>query len=119
MLRLFKLLVEHPRARERCCIGKHRNENYWLAYVELTKPANGGMPERASKLVRVVKPTTEEVDAVISVGNILGAAHIIPEEPDYSRSQNKGWIVNSHIDLATWIDFYYMYEDELEVMARN
>ena len=58
-------------------------------YIELIKPANGRMLERASKLVRVVKPTTGEVDAIISAGNILGAAHVILEEPDYSRLQNK------------------------------
>ena len=115
MLRLFKLLVVHAGAS-----GGQRNlsETFWLAYVELTKPANGGMPERISKLVRVVKPTTGEVDAVISAGNIVGAAHVIPEEPDSSKSQNKGWIVNSHIDLATWNDVYYMFEDELEAMVR-
>jgi len=90
MLRLFKLLVEHPRAGERCGIGKHRYENLWLAYVELTKPANSGMPERASELVKVVKLTMEEVNAVISAGNILGVAYVILEEPDCSRSQNKG-----------------------------
>ena len=77
------------------------------------------MPERASSLVREVKPTTGEVDAVISAGNIVGAAHVIQEEPATSRSQNKGWIVNSHIDLAMWNDVYYMFEDELEAMVRN
>jgi hypothetical protein len=111
MLRLFKLLVVHAR--------EQRGETFWLAYVELTKPANGGMPERASGLVRVVKPATGEVDAVISAGNIVGAAHVIPEEPATSRSENKGWIVNSHIDLATWNDIYYMFEDELEAMVRD
>jgi len=119
MLNLFKLLVKHPRAREWCTSGDSLRETFWLAYVELTKPANGGMPEKASRLVRVVKPTTGAVDAVISAGNILGAAHLIPEEPDCSRSENKGWIVNSHIDLATWNDIYYMYEDELEAIVRN
>ena len=114
MLRLFKLLVVHASAQR----GDMR-ETFWLAYVELTKPANGGMPERASGLVQVVKPTMGEVDAVISAGNIVGAAHVIPEEPGTSRSQNKGWIVNSHIDLATWNDVYYMFEDELEAMVRS
>jgi len=27
--------------------------------------------------------------------------------------------MNSHIDLATWNNVHYMYEDELEAMARN
>ena len=111
MLRLFKLLVVHARGQ--------RGETFWPAYVELTKPANGGMPERASRLLRVVKPTTAEVDAVISAGKIVGAAHVISDESATSRSQNKGSIVNSHIDLATWNDIYYMFKDELEAMVRN
>ena len=110
MLRLFKLQVVHARGRS--------TSIFWLAYVEQTKPANGGMPEKASKLVRVVKPTTGGVDAVISAGNIVGAAHLIPEEPMSSGTENKGWIVNSHIDLATWNDVYYMFEDELEAIVR-
>jgi len=109
MKRLFKLQVEHPRGKD----------TFWLAYVELTKPVNGGMPEKASKLVRVVKPTTGEVNAVISAGNIVGAAHVIPEEPVSAGCENKGWVVNSHIDLATWNDVYYMFEDELEAVVRN
>ena len=97
----------------------HRKDTFWLAYVESTKPVNGRMPEKALKLVRVVRPTTGELDAVISAGNIVGAAHVIPEEPVSSGSENKGWIVNSHIDLATWNDVYYMFEDELEAVAGN
>ena len=62
---------------------------FWLAYVELTKPANGGMPEKASGLVRVlvVKPTTGDVDTVKSAGNVVAAAHVILEEPETSQSQ--------------------------------
>lgn len=109
MLRLFKLQVVHPRG----------SNTFWLAYVRLTKPANGGMPEKASQLVRVVKPTSEEENAVISAGNIVGAAHLIPEEPISSQKENKGWIVNSHIDLGTWNEVYYMFEDELEAITGN
>jgi hypothetical protein len=109
MIRLFKLQVVHARG----------SNTFWLAYVDLTKPANGGMPEKASQMVRVVKPTLGEVNAVISAGNIVGAAHLIPEEPLSSGRENKGWIVNSHIDLATWNDVYYMFEDELEAIAGN
>ena len=69
--------------------------------------------------VPVVKPTMGDVDAVTSAGNIVGAAHVILEKPETSQSQNKGWIVNSHIDLATWDNIYYMFEDELEAIVRN
>ena len=109
MLRLFKLQVVHARG----------SDTFWLAYVHLTKPANGGMPEKASKLVRVVKPTSGVVNAVISAGNIVGAAHLIPEEPISSGRENKGWIVNSHIDLAAWNNVYYMFKDELEAITGN
>ena len=109
MLQRFKLQVNHA-------CGK---DTFWLVYVELTRPANGGMPEKASKLVRVVKPTTGDVNAVISAGNVVGAAHVIPEQPVSSGGQNNGWIVNSHIDLATWNDVYYMFEDELEAITRK
>ena len=109
MIRLFKLQVVHA----------YGNGTFWLAYMHLTKLANGGMPEKASQLVRVVKPTPELVNTVISIGNIIGAAHLIPEELISTERENKGWIVNSHIDLATWNDFYYMFEDELEAIARN
>jgi hypothetical protein len=103
MLRLFKLRVIHPGSKN----------TFWLAYVEVTKPANGGTPESASQLVRVVKQSSGGTYAVISAENIVGAAHLIPEEPISSKSENKGWIVNSHIDLATWNNIYYMLKDEL------
>ena len=109
MILLFKLQVVHA----------HGNGTFWLAYMHLTKLANGGMPEKASQLVRVVKPTPGMVNAVISAGNIIWAAHLIVEEPILMERENKGWIVNSHIDLATWNDLHYMFEDELEAIARN
>jgi hypothetical protein len=43
------------------------------------------------------------------VGNIVGCAHIIPEIATTSKTGNgwnERWIVNSHIDLATWNDVY-------------
>lgn len=109
LIRLFKLRIVHPRGAT----------TFWLAYVELTRPANGGMPEGASKLVRVVKPTSGERFAVISAANIVGAAHLIPEEPCSSSEENRGWVVNSHIDLATWNDVYYMLEEELTKAVRK
>ena len=109
MLRLFKLHVIHARGEE----------TFWLAYVELTRPANGGMPEMASKLVRVIKPMRGEKNAVISAGNIVGAAHVIPEVPLSAGAENTGWVVNSHIDLATWNDVYYMFQEELEAVTNS
>jgi len=57
-------------------------------------------------MVKVIKPTTGSSYAVISGDRIGGAAHLIPEEPDCSGINNKGWLVNSHIDLATWNEVY-------------
>ena len=65
MLRLFKLRVVHPRG----------TNTFWLAYVEVTKPANGGMPENAAQPVTVVKPSSGGAHAVISARHIVGAAH--------------------------------------------
>ena len=87
--------------------------------MDLTKPANGGVPEKASKMVGVVKPTTGEINAFISAGNIVRAAHLVPEEPNSTGKENTGWIVNSHIDLSTWNDVYYMLEDKLAAMIGN
>lgn len=109
LIRLFKLRILHPRGMT----------TFWLAYVEQTRPANGGMPERASKLVRVVKPASGDGFVVISAANIVGAAHLIPEEPCSSREENKGWVVNSHIDLTTWNDVYYMLEEDLTKAVRR
>ena len=55
----------------------------------MTKPANGGMPESASQLLRIVKLSSEDAYAVISAGYIVGVAYLIPEEPILSKSENK------------------------------
>ena len=56
---------------------------------------------------------------VISAANIVRAAHIIPEEAISSPVEKRGWIVNSHIDLATWNDVYYMFQEELNIAVRR
>jgi len=71
------------------------------------------MPERASQMVRVTEAAKGSGYAVISGGIITGAAHHIPEEPGTSGMTRKAWIVNSHFDLTTWNEVYYMTEDEL------
>ncbi len=109
MRRLFKLHVKHA--------GGH--SMLWLVYGQLLKAANGGMPEPASQLVRMVKPQRGGSYSVISAGNVRGAAHLIPEEPISSKQENQGWIVNSHIDLATWNEVYYMLEEELDRARRR
>jgi hypothetical protein len=90
---------------------------FWCAFVQLTIPSGGGMPERASGMVRVREATRGSGYMVISGGNITGAAHLIPEEPGPLGKSHKAWIVNSHIDLATWNEVYYMTEKELDDRA--
>jgi len=68
----------------------------------------GGMPERASGMVRVTEATKGSGYVVISGENISGTAHLIPEEPSTTETIRKAWIVNSHIDLTTWNEVYYM-----------
>jgi hypothetical protein len=68
-------------------------------------------------MVRVTEATKGSGYAVISGGNITGAAHLVPEEPGTSGTTRKAWIVNSHIDLTTWNEVYYMTEDELDHAA--
>ena len=92
LLKLFKLSAE--------------GEPFWCTFVQTMTLAAGGTPERASSMVKVIKPMTGSGYAVISSDKIGGAAHLIPEEPDCSRIKNKGWLVNSCIDLATWNEVY-------------
>ena len=89
----------------------------WCAFVQTTIPSVGGMPERASGMVRVMETTKGSGYVVISRGNITGAAYLIPEEPGTSETMRKAWIVNSHIDLITWNEVYYMTDDELDHAA--
>ena len=57
----------------------------WCAFVQTTIPSVGGIPERASGMVRVSEAAEGSGYAVISGGNITGAAHLIPEEPMAKR----------------------------------
>jgi len=89
----------------------------WCAFVQTTIRSMDGMPERASRMVRVMEATKWSGYVVISGGNITVAAHLIPEAPSTSETTWKAWIVNSHIDLTTWNEVYYMTEDEFDQAA--
>ena len=71
------------------------------------------MPERASGMVRVMEATNGSGYMVISGGNITGAAHLVSEEPGPLGTSREARVVNSHIDLTTWNEVYYMTEKEL------
>jgi len=77
--------------------------------VLTTIPENSGNFDPGLKFVKVRKVPAAFALQVFSVGNIVGCAHAIPEIATSSKTQdgcNKGWIINSHIDLATWNDVY-------------
>jgi hypothetical protein len=78
---------------------------YWLALALTTIPENWGSLDPISKCVQVRKASAAVALQVFSVGNIVGCAHVIPEIAASSKTgdgRNKRWIVNRHIDLATW-----------------
>jgi len=82
---------------------------YWLALALTTIPENSGNLDPVSKFVQVRKAPAAVALQVFSVANIVGCAHIIPEIVTSSKTgdgRNDRWIVNSHIDLATWNDVY-------------
>jgi len=82
---------------------------YWLALALTTIPENSGNLDPVSKFVQVRKAQAAVALQVFSMGNIIGCVHVIPEIATSSKTGdgwNEGWIVNSHIDLATWNDVY-------------
>jgi len=82
---------------------------YWLALPLTTIPENSGNLDPVLQFVQVRKPPAAVALQVSSVGHIVGCAQVIPEIATSSKSgdgRNERWIVNSHIDLATWNDVY-------------
>jgi hypothetical protein len=82
---------------------------YWLALVLATIPGNSGNLDPVSKFVQVKKAPTAVTLQVCSVGNTVSCAHVIAEIATSSKTgdgRNERWIVDSHIDLATWNDVY-------------
>jgi hypothetical protein len=60
-------------------------------------------------LVQVRKAPAAVALQVFLMGNIVGCANLIPEIATSTKTgnrQNERWIVNCHIDLATWNDVY-------------
>jgi len=82
---------------------------HWLAMALTTIPENSGNLDPISKSVHVRKAPAAVALQVFSVGNIVGCAQVIPEIATSIKTgdgRNERWIVNSHIDLATWNDVY-------------
>jgi len=77
--------------------------------VLTTTPENSGNLDPVTKIVQVQKAPAAGALQVFNVGNIVGCAHVILEIATSSKTgagRNERWIVNSHIDLATWNDMY-------------
>jgi len=82
---------------------------YWLALALSTIPENSGNLDPVSKFEHVRNAPAAVVLQVFRVGNIVGCAHVILELATSCKAaggRNERWIVNSHIDLATWNDVY-------------
>jgi len=82
---------------------------YWLALALITIPENSGNLDPVSKFVQVRKAQVAVALQVFSLRHIVGCGYVIPEISTSSKAgegRNERWIVNSHIDLATWNDVY-------------
>jgi hypothetical protein len=82
---------------------------YWIALVLTTIPENSGNLDPHLIFAQVRKAPAAIALQVFGVGNIVGFTHIFPEIATSSKTgdgRNEQWIVNSHIDLATWNDVY-------------
>jgi hypothetical protein len=81
----------------------------WLTLALTTIPENSGTLDSVSKFVQLRKPAAAVALQVFSIENTVSCAHLIPEIAASSKTgdgRNERWIVNSHIDLATWNDVY-------------
>jgi len=82
---------------------------YRLALALSAIPENSGNLDPVSKFVQVRKAIAAAALKVCSIRTIVCCAHLIPEIATSSKTgdgQNERWIVNRHIDLATWNDVY-------------
>jgi len=80
---------------------------YWLALVLTPIPEHLGNLDPVSKLVHVRKAPAVVALKVFSGGHTVGCVHVIREIATSGRTgdgRNERWIVNRHIDLATWND---------------
>lgn len=105
------------------CIFKIRlpkhGDDWLLAFVEMTTPVDSGHAEECSQLVRVLKTAPKAGETtrttgywVIDVATIEGAAHLIPDYDNVKYEIEKGYVVNSHIDLKNWNTVYDWEEDD-------
>ena len=71
-----------------------------VAGVQLLTPVNSGRLSDLHGLVTVPMREDTRGFTIVDIGTILGLAHLIPQE-------DRGWLVNSRIDLSTFNEVYY------------
>jgi hypothetical protein len=82
-------------------------------------PAYDSTPQgRQFEAVDVSRNTSSAAYAVVNASRIAGAAHLIPEEPTCASVVQGAWVVNSHIDLATWNDVYGIDANDIAAASR-
>jgi hypothetical protein len=82
---------------------------YSLDLSLTTVPENSGKLDPVSEFVQVRHGLAVVALEVFSMGYIVGYAHVMSEIATSSMKGdgwNERWIVNSHIDLATWNNGY-------------
>jgi hypothetical protein len=80
-----------------------------LALALTIIPDNSGNLDPVSKFDEVRKAPAAVALQVVSVGNIVRWAHVIPGIATTSKTAdgwNEPWIVNSQIRIATWDEVY-------------
>jgi hypothetical protein len=94
-------------------IKLHNEDGAFVEYLSALAltiiPENSGNLDCISKFVQVRFAPAAGALQVFSVGNIISCEHVIPERATISKAGdgwNKRWIVNSHIELATWNNVY-------------
>jgi hypothetical protein len=72
----------------------------------------------------VSRNTSSAAYTVVNASRLTGAGFLcvwsgfIPEEPNCAGVVQRSWVVNSHIDLATWNDVYWLEEDDIATASR-
>ena len=70
-----------------------------LASIQMLSAVNAGRPSDLHGLVTVQQREEAREFTIVDIGTILGLAHLIPEA-------DRGWLVNSRIDLRTFNEIY-------------
>jgi len=80
---------------------------YWLNLALTTIPENSGNLDSISQFVQVTNAPAAVTLQGCSMGKIVGSANMVRQIATPSKTGdrwNERWIVNSHLELATWND---------------